>query len=49
MRFSSQGSGAKLVEVEFWPDGQWPTDGIIWPETVLNVVPDSPSADDSQR
>lgn len=26
--------GQRLVEVEFWPHGQWPTDGIIWPEQV---------------
>lgn len=26
------GSGGILAEVEFWPHGKWPEDGIIWPE-----------------
>jgi hypothetical protein len=23
---------AKLARVKFWPDGQWSTDGVFWPE-----------------
>lgn len=22
----------QLAAVEFWPDGKWPTDGLLWPE-----------------
>lgn len=24
----------QLAAVEFWPDGKWPQDGLIWPETL---------------
>jgi transcriptional regulator with XRE-family HTH domain len=25
-----------IAEVEFWPDGKWPTGSIIWPEDVVD-------------
>jgi hypothetical protein len=27
--------GQHVVEVEFWPPGQWPEDDVIWPEQVF--------------
>jgi hypothetical protein len=27
--------GQHVVEVEFWPSGQWPEQDIIWPEQVF--------------
>ncbi len=33
MRFSS--SNGKLIEVEFWADGQWDDSNVIWPEDVF--------------
>lgn len=32
--------GDNLIEVEFWPEGRWSDDHIIWPE-------DAPAADES--
>ena len=31
MRWAENG---RLIEVEFWPAGEWSTDGIIWPEAI---------------
>lgn len=25
-----------LAEVEFWADGRWPTDNVIWPEQITD-------------
>lgn len=32
LKFHPNGS---LAEVEFWPDGKWPTVGIIWPHEIV--------------
>jgi hypothetical protein len=29
MRFSDDGK--RIIEVEFWPDGEWETKNIVWP------------------
>jgi hypothetical protein len=46
LRFASTGSG-RPVMVEFWPEGEWSQDGVIWPEIVFGTVR-VPDADDSQ-
>ena len=33
--YNAQG---KIVEVEYWPWGQWPTTDIIWPEQVREAL-----------
>lgn len=30
-RFEFHPNG-QLAAVEFWPDGKWPVDGLLWPE-----------------
>jgi len=25
----------RMLEVEYWPDGKWPKDGIIWPDGIM--------------
>lgn len=35
VRRIAYGTDHKPVEVEFWPDGRWPTDGVIWLEDVI--------------
>lgn len=34
--------GDNLIEVEFWPEGRWSDEHIIWPEDVPE--PDEPAA-----
>jgi hypothetical protein len=36
---------AKLAAVEFWPDGQWKDDGIMWPED----LPPEPGTETAQE
>lgn len=28
-------SSGRMLEVEYWPDGKWPKDGIIWPDEIV--------------
>lgn len=30
--YDSQG---RMLEVEYWPDGRWPRDGIVWPDEIV--------------
>lgn len=30
--YDSQG---RMLGVEYWPDGKWPKDGIIWPDEIV--------------
>ena len=32
MVFNNSGG---LQEVEFWPDKEWPTENIVWPEDIM--------------
>lgn len=27
-----------LAAVEFWPDGRWPTEQVVWPEQVAEAL-----------
>ncbi len=36
MSFHPNGS---LASVDFWPDGKWSDDGVIWPEDLETSVP----------
>ena len=42
------GGGQALVQVEFWPDGQWSKQGVIWPWDVF-AASDAPTAAVSSR
>ncbi len=37
MRWTDNG---RLAEVEFWPSGEWPETGIVWPEALTDVEPE---------
>lgn len=30
----------RLIEVEFWKAGEWPVNGIVWPEDVAAAAAD---------
>lgn len=39
MAFHSNGA---MAEVEFWPDGQWSDDNILWPEELPEPEAEAP-------
>lgn len=44
MRFRPQpGQRIELIEVEFWPDGEWSDLGVIWPEDVFDGAVNLPT------
>jgi hypothetical protein len=43
-RMVFSGDGRNVVEVEFWRPGEWPEDGIVWPEDVAEALAEADDA-----
>lgn len=42
VRRIAYGDGGKPAEVEFWPNGRWPDNDVIWLEDVIDAAAEEP-------